>query len=141
MQLGTSCSGRAAAQLLPAVMRAQPRALGAAVRALHAHVAGGVAPAAPQGSALQGSFLGRCAALRTSRSQHLSSRGFRSTVTTMGLKTGIVGLPNVGKVRRPGAGGGLGGSLPSRPQAQAVCGASLYPPGMRHTPVPPLGSR
>jgi hypothetical protein len=30
--------------------------------------------------------------------QQQQARGFRSTTTTMGLKTGIVGLPNVGKV-------------------------------------------
>ncbi|KAL4856404.1 Ribosome-binding ATPase YchF [Chlorella vulgaris] len=49
----------------------------------------------------QAGFMGRqCGMLaggaRRMGQQHSSSRGFRST-TAMGLKTGIVGLPNVGK--------------------------------------------
>ena len=94
-----ACSGRAAAQL--------------AVRALVRHAAPCSAP--PGGSARQlataarlGQFAGlarqQCAAkfghrLAARPGGGGCARGLRTTPVTMGLKTGIVGLPNVGKVR------------------------------------------
>jgi GTP-binding protein YchF len=56
--------------------------------------------ATTSGAALSrpGLFLGQSTLLTTSRRSILGgSRGFRATVITAGLKTGIVGLPNVGK--------------------------------------------
>ena len=42
-------------------------------------------------------FLGKTTLITSSRRVLGGSRGFRATVITAGLKTGIVGLPNVGK--------------------------------------------
>lgn len=98
MQL-TACGTRGAVQLTKAAAGCvRTIASTSAPRATLLRQA--ASPAAQLG---QSSFVGgQCAQLaggvRRVAQQQAGSRGFRSSTITMGLKTGIVGLPNVGKV-------------------------------------------
>ena len=88
--------------------------------------------AAPAAQLGQSAYLGgQCAQLaggarRVAGQQQQQARGFRSTTTTMGLKTGIVGLPNVGKVR-PGSRAG-GSDCRRRQRRQSVAAPPLPTP-------------
>ncbi len=105
----TACGSRSVVQLASAGVRCV-RTLASSAGASRAGLSRQSAVSTLQlGSS---SFLGQqCAQLaggaRRAAQQQPGSRGFRSSSTIMmGLKTGIVGLPNVGKVRKPAGGAG-----------------------------------
>lgn len=115
-----------AMQLRPCAARTALRLSKAAAyctRATSAHVqrlgpsAADSLPQQVQQLGRQALFGSQSALLRSRVPSYLAgSRGLRTTPVTMGLRTGIVGLPNVGKVRRGSAwllcpGTSVGGGL------------------------------
>ena len=142
----TVCSSRGAVQLT--------RVAAACARSIssNATASRGVLPrqvAAPAAQLGHSAFLGgHCAQLAGGarrvagqQQQQQQARGFRSSTTTMGLKTGIVGLPNVGKVRPGSTAAAMppAAPLPPAPPPESVaagpcqpCPSPLLAPAVHH---------
>lgn len=119
MQLSVQCS-RSAVKLAGAC-----RAMSTASMAAPGRLAAAQTVLAGRATVLGGQCASPAAAFGVGHSRQ-QARGFHRTMVTMGLKTGIVGLPNVGKVRRQADGPGpadhrrrplLCRLLPARPPA------------------------